>query len=82
MAEPNEALPSPLTDAHGRTVRYLRISVTDRCNLCCRYCRDDSVPFIPHENILRFEEIERIIEAAIELGVHKLRFTGGEPFAT
>lgn len=81
MAEPNEALPSPLTDAHGRTVRYLRISVTDRCNLCCRYCRDDSVPFIPHENILRFEEIEQIIEAAIELGVHKLRFTGGEPFA-
>lgn len=70
-----------LTDAHGRTVRYLRISVTDRCNLCCRYCRDDSVPFIPHENILRFEEIERIIEIATGLGVHKLRFTGGEPFA-
>lgn len=81
MAEVCEEHPAKLTDAHGRTVRYLRISVTDRCNLCCRYCRDESVPFIPHENILRFEEIERIIEAAVELGVHKLRFTGGEPFA-
>ena len=81
MAEPHEDYPAVLTDAHGRTVRYLRISVTDRCNLCCRYCRDDSVPFIPHENILRFEEIEKIIEIAVTLGVHKLRFTGGEPFA-
>ena len=75
---PSDAL---LVDGHGRTVRYLRISVTDRCNLCCRYCRDEGVPFIPHENILRFEEIEKIIEIATELGVHKLRFTGGEPFA-
>ncbi len=81
MQEQNEEHPALLTDAHGRTVRYLRISVTDRCNLCCRYCRDDSVPFIPHENILRFEEIERVIAIATELGVHKLRFTGGEPFA-
>ena len=81
MSEQNGEIPGLLTDGHGRTVRYLRISVTDRCNLCCRYCRDDSVPFIPHENILRFEEIERIIETAVELGVHKLRFTGGEPFA-
>ena len=81
MAEPHEDYPAVLTDAHGRTVRYLRISVTDRCNLCCRYCRDDSVPFIPHENILRFEEIKKIIEIAVKLGVHKLRFTGGEPFA-
>ncbi|HJD96576.1 GTP 3',8-cyclase MoaA [Mailhella massiliensis] len=79
MPEQNaEAL---LTDEHGRTVRYLRISVTDRCNLCCRYCRDEDIPFIPHENILRFEEIEKIIGLAVELGVHKLRFTGGEPFA-
>ena len=48
-----EDSPALLTDAHGRTVRYLRISVTDRCNLCCRYCRDDSVPFIPHEKSFR-----------------------------
>lgn len=81
MPEQNGEHPALLTDGHGRTVRYLRISVTDRCNLCCRYCRDDSVPFIPHENILRFEEIEQVIETAAALGVHKLRFTGGEPFA-
>ncbi len=81
MPEQNEVSPALLVDGHGRTVRYLRISVTDRCNLCCRYCRDEGIPFIPHEKILRFEEIEKIIEIAIGLGVHKLRFTGGEPFA-
>ena len=81
MPEQNEVSPALLVDGHGRTVHYLRISVTDRCNLCCRYCRDEGVPFIPHEKILRFEEIEKIIEIAIGLGVHKLRFTGGEPFA-
>ncbi len=70
-----------LFDRHGRRVRYLRVSVTDRCNLCCRYCRDEKTPFIPHENILRFEEMERIIAIAADLGVHKVRFTGGEPFA-
>ncbi len=70
-----------LLDRHGRQVRYLRVSVTDRCNLCCRYCRDGKTPFIPHEHILRFEEIEEIIAIAASLGVHKLRFTGGEPFA-
>lgn len=70
-----------LVDGHGRQVRYLRVSVTDRCNLCCRYCRDEKTPFIPHGNILRFEEIEEIIAVAGSLGVRKLRFTGGEPFA-
>ena len=70
-----------LVDGHGRQVRYLRISVTDRCNLCCRYCRDEQTPFIPHGSILRFEEIEEIIAVAGSLGVRKLRFTGGEPFA-
>ncbi len=70
-----------LADAFGRIVRYLRVSVTDRCNLRCRYCRDDTVPFIPHSDILRFEEIEAILVEAAALGVRKLRFTGGEPFA-
>jgi cyclic pyranopterin phosphate synthase len=70
-----------LVDGHGRQVRYLRISVTDRCNLCCRYCRDEQTPFIPHGDILRFEEIEEIIAVAVSMGVRKLRFTGGEPFA-
>ncbi len=81
MPDAMEDRPALLRDGHGREVRYLRISVTDRCNLCCRYCRDEDVPFIPHENILRFEEIEKLIGLAVELGVHKLRFTGGEPFA-
>ena len=70
-----------LQDSHGRVIRYLRVSVTDRCNLCCRYCRDEATSFIPHERILRFEEIEEIIAVAVGFGVHKLRFTGGEPFA-
>ncbi len=70
-----------LVDSFGRVVRYLRVSVTDRCNLRCRYCRDDAVPFIPHRDILRFEEIETILAEAAALGVRKLRFTGGEPFA-
>lgn len=81
MPEAMDDSPALLVDGHGREVRYLRISVTDRCNLCCRYCRDEDIPFIPHERILRFEEIEKIIGLAVELGVHKLRFTGGEPFA-
>lgn len=81
MTEQEKKQPTLLTDRHGRTVRYLRISVTDRCNLCCRYCRDENVPFIEHEKILRFEEIEEVIQLAVKFGVHKLRFTGGEPFA-
>ena len=70
-----------LIDAHGRKVTYLRVSVTDRCNLSCRYCRVKDMTFIPHENILRFEEMEQIIDLMAEMGVRKLRFTGGEPFA-
>ncbi|WP_446423935.1 GTP 3',8-cyclase MoaA [Mailhella sp.] len=69
-----------LIDAHGRNVTYLRVSVTDRCNLSCRYCREKDMPFIPHESILRFEEMEDIIGLMAEMGVRKLRFTGGEPF--
>ena len=70
-----------LIDAHGRKITYLRVSVTDRCNLSCRYCRVKDMPFIPHEDILRFEEMEQIIDLMVGMGVRKLRFTGGEPFA-
>ncbi len=66
-------------DSHNRQVRYLRISVTDRCNLSCMYCVDESV-YIPHDSILRFEEIERSIHIATLHGIDKIRFTGGEPF--
>lgn len=72
-------LPSPLTDSHQREVRYLRLSVTDRCNLRCMYCRVDST-FIPHPDVLRYEEMESIVGVAVSLGVCKVRLTGGEPF--
>ncbi len=67
------------TDTHNREVRYLRISVTDRCNLSCMYCVDENL-YIPHDSILRFEEIERCIKVAHSHGIDKIRFTGGEPF--
>lgn len=70
---------TPLTDGYGREVRYLRLSVTDRCNLRCQYCRVDNT-FIPHEKVLRYEEMERIVALAVSLGVRKVRLTGGEPF--
>lgn len=68
-----------LVDSHGREVRYLRLSVTDRCNLRCRYCRVDNT-FIPHDQVLRYEEMERIITLLVSMGVGKVRLTGGEPF--
>ncbi len=70
----------PLTDALGRTIDYLRVSVTDRCNLRCLYCMPaEGVPARSHDEILRYEEIELIVRAAAGLGVHRVRLTGGEP---
>lgn len=70
----------PLVDSFGRMHTDLRISVTDRCNIRCRYCMPaQGVPFRPHEAILRFEEIERFVRIAVGLGVRKVRLTGGEP---
>ena len=69
-------------DPHGRSVRYLRLSVTDRCNLRCLYCAHAlGLTFIPHPNILTYEEMLRLIGLAVPLGVDKVRLTGGEPFA-
>jgi len=70
-----------LTDRFGRQLTYLRISVTDRCNMRCDYCRPaaDAYKAEPHEQILRYEEIERIVRVAAGLGVSNLRITGGEP---
>ncbi len=70
-----------LTDARKRTVTYLRVSVTDRCNLRCLYCSAQDKGFIPHLEILRYEEILGILAVARDLGIGKVRFTGGEPFA-
>ncbi len=70
-----------MKDNFGREINYLRISVTDRCNLRCRYCMpaDGYNNIIPREQILSFEEITRLAEAASKLGIHKIRLTGGEP---
>ncbi len=70
----------PLLDEHGRKASYMRVSVTDRCNLSCTYCAGEGQKFIPHPEILRYEEILELMELAVKLGVEKVRFTGGEPF--
>ena len=71
----------PLFDLLGRPLRDLRISVTDRCNFRCGYCVPPTGPvrFRPHEQILSFEEIERVARVFLRLGVRKIRLTGGEP---
>lgn len=68
-----------LTDGYGRTIRYLRLSVTDRCDLRCVYCMTDDVVFLPRRDLLSFEELDRLSSALIERGVDKIRVTGGEP---
>jgi cyclic pyranopterin phosphate synthase len=68
-----------LVDRFGRSVNYLRISVTDRCDLRCVYCMAEDVTFVPRSQLLTLEEIERIGRAFVDLGVSKIRITGGEP---
>jgi len=67
-------------DSFGRSINYLRISVTDRCNLRCLYCMPpEGIPQISHSEILSYEEIRTVARAAAELGISKIRLTGGEP---
>ena len=68
-----------MIDGYGRTIEYMRISITDRCNLRCRYCMPDGVELVPMSDILSFEEIEEICRVAAELGIKKIKVTGGEP---
>src|SRR3989338_9510178 len=69
-----------LVDKYGRRIDYLRISVTDRCNLRCIYCMPEwGIVNKPHEELLTFEEIVEIVKSAVKLGIDKLRLTGGEP---
>ena len=71
-----------MIDGEGRRIEYLRLSVTDRCNCRCTYCMpEDGVPMLRHDQILSFEEMERIVGACARLGVRKVRLTGGEPLA-
>lgn len=67
-------------DSFGRNVHYIRVSVTDRCNLRCTYCMpEEGVPFVPHDRIMSLERIALVIRAAASLGFDKVRLTGGEP---
>lgn len=69
-----------LVDPKGRRIEYLRISITDRCNFRCIYCQSKGpFKFLPHEEILTFEEIESIVRVGVKLGVKVVRLTGGEP---
>jgi cyclic pyranopterin phosphate synthase len=71
---------SPVLDTFGRRLRNLRISVTDRCNLRCGYCMpEEEYVWLPREEILHFEEISRLADVFLTLGVDKIRLTGGEP---
>lgn len=69
----------PLIDGFGRHISYLRISVTDRCDLRCRYCMSEAMTFMPRSEILSLEEIAAVADAFIARGVRKIRLTGGEP---
>ena len=71
--------PAPLIDGFGRTVTYLRLSVTDRCDLRCVYCMAEHMVFLPKIEVLSLEELDRIATAFVSLGTRKLRLTGGEP---
>jgi len=72
-------LSHPMTDPFGRTISYLRVSVTDRCDLRCFYCMAEDMTFLPKADLLTLEELDRLCSAFIAKGVKKLRLTGGEP---
>lgn len=68
-------------DNHNRPISYLRLAVTDRCNLRCFYCMpEEGIKYLPKHQLLTYEEMERIVTVLARLGVHKVRITGGEPF--
>src|SRR6185295_7738394 len=68
-----------MIDPFGRTISYLRVSVTDRCDFRCIYCMAEEMTFLPKADVLSLEELDRLCSAFIGLGVKKLRLTGGEP---
>ena len=70
---------APLTDPFQRAIRYLRVSVTDRCDFRCVYCMSENMTFLPKADLLTLEELDRMCSAFVRLGVDKLRITGGEP---
>src|SRR3954468_22323193 len=70
---------SPMIDGFGRRITYVRLSVTDRCDLRCRYCMAEAMRFLPKKDVLSFEEIEALAGLSSARGVTRIRRTGGEP---
>jgi len=69
-----------MVDRFGREINYLRVSVTDRCNLRCVYCMpEEGISVMNHDDILRYEEMLRVVRSSVGLGIVKVRVTGGEP---
>ncbi len=77
--EPLRSEGTPLADAFGRRISYLRLSVTDRCDFRCRYCMAEKMQFLPKREILTIEELAALADAFIARGISKIRLTGGEP---
>ena len=76
---PQDSTPAVLIDQFGRRVDYIRLSITDRCDFRCVYCMGEDMTFLPREEVLTLEECERLVRVFVELGVQKVRITGGEP---
>ncbi|HXV31928.1 MAG TPA: GTP 3',8-cyclase MoaA, partial [Sinorhizobium sp.] len=72
-AQPLDKMTAPMVDPFGRTITYLRVSVTDRCDFRCTYCMAEHMTFLPKKDLLRLEELDRLCGAFIRLGVKKLR---------
>jgi cyclic pyranopterin phosphate synthase len=79
IGEPALAPAAPIIDPFGRGITYLRVSVTDRCDLRCVYCMAEDMTFLPKADVLSLEELDRMCSTFVRLGVRKLRLTGGEP---
>ena len=71
-----------MKDLQGRDINYMRISITDRCNLRCKYCMPDGIELLPMNEILTFEEILRVCEQAVGFGITRFKITGGETFGS
>jgi cyclic pyranopterin phosphate synthase len=79
MMAQETAQPAPMVDPFGRSITYLRVSVTDRCDFRCVYCMSEDMNFLPKKDLLTLEELDRLCSVFVDKGVRKLRLTGGEP---
>ncbi len=79
MLNPAKTPSQQLIDQYGRTVDYIRLSITDRCDFRCLYCMSENMAFLPREEVLTLEECARLVTIFVNLGVSKVRITGGEP---